>query len=76
MWLYLVRNISCFIGFSDISWGLLTKYFSSALQASTLADDYAQASMYADSHLAEIGKKVHLLPAVSEGSIINVIVGS
>jgi len=51
-----------------ISLGVTYQVFSSALQASTLADDYAQASMYADSHLAEIGKKVHLLPAVSEGS--------
>ena len=33
-----------------------------------MADDYAKASMYADSHLAEIGKKVHLLPAITEGS--------
>ncbi len=51
-----------------ISLGFTYQVLSSALQASTLAEDYAQASMYADSHLAEIGKKVHLLPAVSEGS--------
>jgi len=51
-----------------ISLGVMYQVFSSALQGSTLADDYAQASMYADSHLAEISKKVHLLPGVSEGS--------
>jgi len=51
-----------------ISLGVTYQVFSSALQGSTLADDYAQASMYADSHLAEIGKKVHMLPGVSEGS--------
>ena len=51
-----------------ISLGVTYQVFSSALQGSTLADDYAQASMYADSHLAEIGKKVHLLSGVTEGS--------
>lgn len=51
-----------------ISLGVTYQVFSSALRGSTLADDYAQASMYADSHLAEVGKKVHLLPSVSEGS--------
>ncbi|QMU60533.1 MAG: prepilin-type N-terminal cleavage/methylation domain-containing protein [Gammaproteobacteria bacterium] len=51
-----------------ISLGVVYQVFSSALQSSTLADDYAQASMYADSHLAEIGKKVHLLPGVTEGA--------
>lgn len=51
-----------------ISLGITYQVFSSALQASALADDYAQASMYADSHLADISKKVHLLPLVSEGS--------
>ena len=51
-----------------ISLGVTYQVFSSALQGSTLADDYAQASMYADSHLAEIGKKVHVLPATSEGA--------
>lgn len=51
-----------------ISLGITYQVFSSALRGSTLADDYAQASMYADSHLAEIGKKVHLLPGVTEGS--------
>lgn len=51
-----------------VSLGVTYQVFSTALQGSTLADDYAQASMYADSHLAEVGKKVHLLPGVSEGS--------
>jgi general secretion pathway protein I len=51
-----------------ISLGVTYQVFSTALQGSTLADDYAQASMYADSHLADVGKKVHLLPGVSEGS--------
>lgn len=51
-----------------ISLGVTYQVFSSALQGSTLADDYAQASMYADSHLVEIGKKVQVLPGVSEGS--------
>jgi len=51
-----------------ISLGVTYQVFSSALRGSTLADDYAQASMYADSHLAEVGKKVHLLPNISEGS--------
>lgn len=51
-----------------ISLGVTYQVFSSALRSSTLADDYAQASMYADSHLADIGRKVHALPAVSEGS--------
>jgi general secretion pathway protein I len=51
-----------------ISIGVTYQVFSTALQGSTLADDYAQASMYADSHLADVGKRVHLLPAVSEGS--------
>ena len=51
-----------------ISLGVTYQVFSSALHGSTLADDYAKASMYADSHLAEVGKKVHLLPNVSEGS--------
>ena len=51
-----------------ISLGVTYQVFSSALRGSTLADDYAKASMYADSHLAEIGKKVHLLPGVTEGS--------
>ncbi len=51
-----------------ISLGVTYQVFSSALRNSALADDYAQASMYADSHLAEIGKKVHVLPSVSEGS--------
>ncbi|MFK7816227.1 MAG: prepilin-type N-terminal cleavage/methylation domain-containing protein [Gammaproteobacteria bacterium] len=51
-----------------VSLGVTYQVFSSALQGSTLADDYAQASMYADSHLAEIGKKVHLLPGTTEGS--------
>ena len=51
-----------------ISLGVTYQVFSSALQGSALADDYAKASMYADSHLAEICKKVHLLPVVTEGS--------
>jgi len=51
-----------------ISLGVTYQVFSSALRSSTLANDYAQASMYADSHLADIGKNVHLLPAVTEGS--------
>lgn len=51
-----------------ISLGVTYQVFSSALRGSTLADDYSQASMYADSHLAEVGKNVHLLPSVSEGS--------
>lgn len=50
-----------------ISLGVTYQVFSSALRGSTLADDYAQASMYADSHLSEVGKKIHLLPNVSEG---------
>lgn len=50
-----------------VSLGVTYQVFSTALQGSALADDYAQASMYADSHLAEIGKKAHLLPGVSEG---------
>lgn len=51
-----------------ISLGVTYQVFSSALQGSSLADDYAQASMYADSHLAEIGSLVDTLPRVSEGS--------
>lgn len=51
-----------------ISLGVTYQVFSSALRGSTLADDYAQASMHADSHLAEVGKNVHRLPSVSEGS--------
>lgn len=51
-----------------ISLGVTYQVFSSALRGSTLADDYAQASMYADSHLAEVGKNVHLLPSVTEGA--------
>ena len=51
-----------------ISLGVTYQVFSSALRGSTLADDYAQASMYADSHLAEVGKNVHLLPSVTEGT--------
>ena len=50
-----------------ISLGVTYQVFSSALHGSTLADDYAQASMYADSHLAEIGSTVHTLPTISEG---------
>ena len=50
-----------------ISLGVTYQVFSSALHGSSLADDYAQASMYADSHLAEISKNVPSLPSVSEG---------
>jgi general secretion pathway protein I len=51
-----------------ISLGVTYQVFSSALQGSTLADDYAQASMYADSHLAEIGQSVNSKTGVTEGS--------
>lgn len=54
-----------------ISLGIAYQAFSSALQGSSLADDYAQASMYADSHLAEIGIRVDTLPSVSEGAYNN-----
>ncbi len=54
-----------------ISLGVAYQAFSSALQGSSLADDYAQASMYADSHLAEIGIRVDTLPSVSEGAYNN-----
>lgn len=50
-----------------ISLGVTYQVFSSALRGSTLADDYSQASMYADSHLAEIGKSVNKLSRVTEG---------
>ncbi len=51
-----------------ISLGVTYQVFSSALQGSSLADDYAQASMYADSHLAEISKRIGNLSGVTEGS--------
>jgi general secretion pathway protein I len=51
-----------------ISLGVIYQVFSSALQGSALADDYAQASMYADSHLAEIGQSVDAKTGVTEGS--------
>jgi len=51
-----------------VSLGVTYQVFSSALRGSTLADDYAQASMFADSHLAEIGKSVNTLSRVTEGS--------
>ena len=50
-----------------ISLGVTYQVFSSALRGSNLADDYIQASMYADSHLAEISKKIDRLSGVSEG---------
>ena len=51
-----------------VSLGVTYQVFSSALRGSTLADDYAQASMYADSHLAEIGKRVNKLSRITEGT--------
>ncbi len=51
-----------------ISLGVTYQVFSSALQGSSLADDYAQASMYADSHLTEISKRVGNLSGVTEGA--------
>ena len=51
-----------------VSLGVTYQVFSSALQGSSLAGDYAQASMFADSHLSEIGSTVHTLPSVSEGA--------
>lgn len=51
-----------------ISLGVTYQVFSTALQGSALADDYAQASMYADSHLAEIGQSVNAKIGVTEGS--------
>lgn len=50
-----------------ISLGVTYQVFSSALKGSSLADDYAQASMYADSHLAEIGSRVNTYSRVTEG---------
>ena len=44
-----------------ISLGVTYQVFSSALQGSNLADDYAKASMHADSHLAEISKRIDRL---------------
>lgn len=51
-----------------ISLGVTYQVFSSALQGSNLADDYTKASMYADSHLAEISKKIDRLAGVSQGA--------
>ncbi len=51
-----------------ISLGVIYQVFSSALQGSSLADDYAKAAMYADSHLSEIGIRVGSLPNISEGA--------
>ena len=51
-----------------ISIGIVYQIFASSLQGTNLANDYAQASMYADSHLVEIGKKVHRLVGESEGA--------
>jgi len=50
-----------------ISLGITYQVFSTALRGAELANDYAQASMYADSHIAEISKKVHLLIGQTEG---------
>ena len=50
-----------------ISLGVTYQVFSSAIRGTDLANDYAHASMYADSHLAEIGKKTHLLIGETEG---------
>ena len=51
-----------------VSLGVTYQVFSSALQGSSLADDYAQASMFADSHLAEISKRIDRLSGVTEGA--------
>ncbi|MEM7400721.1 MAG: prepilin-type N-terminal cleavage/methylation domain-containing protein [Pseudomonadota bacterium] len=50
-----------------ISLGVTYQVFSSALRGSNIADDYTQASMYADSHLAEISKRIDRLSGVSQG---------
>ena len=50
-----------------ISIGIIYQVFASSLQGTKLANDYAQASMYADTHLVEISKKVHHLIGESEG---------
>jgi len=51
-----------------ISLGVTYQVFSSALKGTSLADDYALASMYADSHLAEIGNRVNSYSRVTEGA--------
>ncbi len=51
-----------------ISLGVTYQVFSSALRGSNLADDYTQASMYADSHLAEISKRIDRLSGISQGA--------
>ena len=51
-----------------ISLGVVYQVFSSSLRGTELANDYAKASMYADSHLAQIGEKVHQLVGTSEGA--------
>lgn len=51
-----------------ISLGVAYQVFTTALNGTQLANDYAQASMYADSHLAQISKKVHLMVGESDGN--------
>jgi len=51
-----------------ISLGITYQAFSSALKGSGLAEDYAQASMYADSHLAEVGIRVNTYSRITEGA--------
>lgn len=50
-----------------ISLGVVYQVFSSAMQGTALASDYAKASMYADSHLAKIGNSVHFLSGETNG---------
>ncbi len=51
-----------------ISLGIVYQVFSSSLRSSELANDYARASMYADSHIAEINEKVSQLIGQTVGS--------
>ena len=51
-----------------ISLGTAYQVFSSSLRSTDLANDYAQASMYADSHLADIYGNIETLVGLSEGS--------
>lgn len=50
-----------------ISIGIVYQVFASSLRSTELANDYVQASMYVDSHLASISRHVHQLRGETEG---------
>ena len=50
-----------------ISLGVGYQVFATALNGTGLANDYAQAAMYADSHLAQISRRVHLMVGETDG---------